>query len=329
MAAARRGDEGAFEALVEPRRAEMRAHCYRMLGSSHDAEEVLQEALLRAWRGLPRFEGRSSIRSWLFRIATNACLDELQRRSKRVLPMAVGPGGELDGAPDVETEWLEPYPAPWETEDMSATPEARYEQRESVELAFVAALQWLAPNERAVLLLREVLGFSAREAAELLQTTTAAVNSALQRARRSIEGRLPESSQQDVQRSLGDTRVRAVVDRYIDAMERADLGAVLALLTEDATWSMPPLPAWFRGHKAIAAFLEHEPLQFRWRHIATRANGQPAVACYWWVHESGCYAARTLDVLTLRGSRIESITAFIGPIHVARSGLPLELPATA
>jgi RNA polymerase sigma-70 factor (ECF subfamily) len=327
--AARRGDAGAYEALVEPRRSELRAHCYRMLGSSLDAEEVLQEVLLRAWRGLGRFDGRSSIRTWLFRIATNSCLDELQRRSKRVLPVAVGPGYDLDSASGVETEWLEPYPGPWEAEGSGATPEARYEERESVELAFVAAIQWLAPNERAVLLLREVLGFSAREAAELLQTTSAAVNSALQRARRSLKKRLPKTSQQEVQRSLGEAGVRRVVERYMEAMERADVGAVIALLTADATWSMPPLPVWYRGHKAIAGFLEHEPFQFRWRHVATQANSQPAVASYWWVHEAGCFVARALDVFTLRGSQIESITAFLDTTHVARSGLPLELPATA
>src|SRR5215211_7583324 len=187
LEAARGGDEQAFERLVEPHRAELHAHCYRMLGSMHDAEDALQETLLRAWRGLPRFEGRSSLRSWLYTIATNTSLNAIEKRPKRVLPLDYGPPSDPHrgpGEPVVESVWVEPYPdEKLGLEDGFAAPEASYEQRESVELAFVAALQHLPPNQRAVLILREVLGFSARESAKMLETTTASVNSALQRAR--------------------------------------------------------------------------------------------------------------------------------------------------
>ncbi len=212
LEAARGGDEDAYGRLVEPHRGELHAHCYRMLGSVHDAEDALQDALLRAWRGLPRFEGRSSLRSWLYTIATNTCLDAIEKRPKRVLPVDYGPPPiptTGPGEPLVESVWVEPYPD--ETlglEDGFAAPEARYEQRESVELAFIAALQHLPANQRAVLILREVLGFSAREVAETLETTTASVNSALQRARAAVDERLPEQSQQATLRSLGDERLR-------------------------------------------------------------------------------------------------------------------------
>jgi RNA polymerase sigma-70 factor, ECF subfamily len=194
------GDEDAFRRLVEPHRAELHAHCYRMLGSLHDAEDALQDALLRAWRGLGKFDGRSALRRWLYRIATNICLDALARRQKRVLPIDYGPpadgGADEDGEPLADSVWVEPYPdEALGLEDGYAAPEARYEQREAVELAFVAALQHLPPRQRAVLVLREVLGFSAKEVSESLGTTVASVNSALQRARTTVEERLPEKSQ--------------------------------------------------------------------------------------------------------------------------------------
>jgi len=324
VAAARRGDENAFRSLMEPRRAELYAHCYRMLGSAQDAEDVVQDALFRAWRGLARFEGRSSVRTWLYRVTTNACLDALGRRSHPV-PIGVGPGTSAERAVEASGPvplWLEPYPEPLEIEDARSDPEARYEQRESVELAFVVALEYLAPNERAVLLLRDVLGFSAREMSELLDTTTGAVNSALQRARGRVEGGLPRPSQQDVQRSLGDGRVREIVERYMDAMGRGDVGAVVEMLTADATWAMPPFPSWYQGPEQIAQFLERGPFQFRWRHTPTRANGQPAVAGYAWDDELGCFAAHALDVLTLQGTRIAAVTGFVDPVHIERFGLP-------
>src|SRR5881396_467083 len=255
LQAARGGDEGAFQRLVEPHRGELHAHCYRMLGSVHDAEDALQDVLLRAWRGLARFEGRSSLRSWLYTIATNACLNLIARRPKRVLPIDYAPAADPHGGPGeplVESVWLEPYPDEMlGLEGGYAAPEARYEQRESVELAFIAALQHLPANQRAVLILREVLGSSAREVAETLETTTASVNSALQRARRSVDERLPEQSQQATLRSLGDERLTEIVDGYVDAWERGDVEAVVAMLAEDAAWSMPPLASWYGGRAAL------------------------------------------------------------------------------
>ena len=329
LVAAQDGDELAFRDLMAPLRTQLHAHCYRMLGSAADADDALQEVLLRAWRGLHAFEGRSSLRSWLYRIATNVCLTLLDRRPKRMLPLDHGPPAdrpEPDGEPLVESVWIEPYPSA-ELEDGRATPEARYEQRESVELAFVAALQHLPPNERAALLAREVLGLSARETAEALETTTAAVNSALQRARRFTRERLPAASQQATLRSLGDERLRALVADYADALERGDVDALLAMLSEDATWSMPPLAQWYRGHEAIAGFLRAGPFTVRWRHVPVRANGQAAVGCYLWSEDRGRFVAYVIDVLELRGDRIAAVTGFIDAAHFPRFGLPDELPA--
>jgi RNA polymerase sigma-70 factor (ECF subfamily) len=311
--AARGGDEDAFQRLVEPRQAELRAHCYRMLGSVHDAEDSVQEALLRAWRGLARFEDRSSLRTWLYRISTNTCLDELARRPKRVLPVDYGPGADphdSPGEPLGEAVWIEPYPD---------APDASYEQRESVELAFIAALQHLAPNQRATLILREVLGFSAQEVADALGTSVASVNSALQRARETIDRKLPDQSQQATLAQLGDERARELVERYMDALRRGDVDAVVAMLSEDATWSMPPCPAWFRG-AALRAFLEEYPGRERWRHIPVRTNGQLAVGCYMWDEARGGYYAAAIDVLELRGDRIASVTAFLAPWLFSRFG---------
>jgi RNA polymerase sigma-70 factor (ECF subfamily) len=315
--AARAGGEDAFRRLVEPLQGELHAHCYRMLGSVHDAEDAIQEALLRAWRGLPRFEGRSSLRSWLYKIATNTCLDVVARRPKRVLPIDYAPAADPHqgpGEPIVESVWVEPYADErLGLQDGYAAPEARYEQREGVELAFIAALQHLPPNQRTVLILREVLGYSAKEVADTLDTTVASVNSALQRARASVEERLPEQSQQATLRALGDDGLREVVDRYVDAWDRGDVDGVVAMLTEDATFSMPPLQTWFGGREAIRIFLAGWPLSglWRWRHLFVRANGQPALAFYAWDPERETYLPFALNVLTLRGDRISDVTAFI------------------
>ena len=235
LEAAVRGDERAFEDLIAPYRAELHAHCYRMLGSLHDAEDALQDGLLRSWRGLAGFEGRSSLRSWLYRIATNSCLRMIERRPKRVLPVDYGPPTEAHGAsgePLAETVWLEPLPDGMAgIADGRAGPEARYEQRESVELAFVAALQHLPARQRAVLILRDVLGFAPAEIAEALDTSAAAVSSALQRAHRTIDDLLPEQSQQATLRALGDERLRGIVATYVEAWERNDVDAILAMLT--------------------------------------------------------------------------------------------------
>ena len=295
-----------------------------MLGSLHDAEDALQDALLRAWRGLVRFEGRSSLRAWLYKIATNTCLNQIARRPKRVLPIdsfdSVDPHDGL-GLPPLESVWVEPYPDQGlGLEDGFAAPEARYEVRESVELAFVAALQHLPPNQRAALILREVLGFSAQETADSLDTTTASVNSALQRARKTIEERLPERSQQATLRSLGDERLREVVQGYMDAMQRGDVDAVVSMLAEDAAWSMPPLAAWFSGHDALAGFLIRGPLSgdWRWRHLPAQANGQAAVGSYCWHEGEQAYLPFALDVLTLDGAQIKEVTSFITRSTISR-----------
>jgi RNA polymerase sigma-70 factor, ECF subfamily len=330
LAAARRGDESAFQNLIEPRRPELLAYCYRMLGSVQDAEDAVQEVLLRAWRGLGGFEARSSLRSWLYRIATNVSLSAIEQRPRRVLPIDYGPADPHNASPEAprEADWLEPFPDEALGVGGGPTaPETSYELRESVELAFIAALQHLSANQRAVLILCEVLGFSSREVAELLETTTASVNSALQRARKLVEERLPEHSQQATLRALGDERLRELVGRYMQALEQGDIDTVVAMLTDDATWSMPPAPAWYRGHAAITAFLTDGPFQLRWRHLRTRANGQPAVGCYAWHQETGRYVAQALDVLTLRGAQIAAVTAFTEPENFARFGLPKELPA--
>jgi RNA polymerase sigma-70 factor, ECF subfamily len=315
---ARGGDEGAFAGLVEPHRGELHAHCYRMLGSVHDAEDALQDALLRAWRGLPKFEGRSSLRSWLYTIATNACLTAIERRPKRVLPVDYSPAADPHdgpGEPLVESVWVEPYPdEKFGLEDGLAAPEARYEQREGVELAFVAALQNLPPNQRAALILREVLGFSAKEVAEALDTTVQSVNSALQRARKTVDDRLPDQSQQATLRALDDDELRQTVDSYVDAWERCDVQAVVGMLAEDATFAMPPLATWFGGREAISIFLAGWPLSgdWRWRALPVRANGQHALAFYSWDPDDEAYRPFALNVLAFDAEgRIKDVTAFI------------------
>src|SRR3954463_8420338 len=234
LESARGGDESAFGALIQSYRRELHAPCYRLLGWGQGGEGALQEAPLRAWRGLPRFEARSSLRSWLYTIATNTCLNLIAKRPKRVLPIDYGPATDPHdglGMPLSETVGMEPYPD--ETiglADGFAAPEARYEQRESVELAFVAALQHLPATQRAVLILREVLAFSAAEVAETLETTVASVNSALQRARKTVDEKLPEQSQQETLRALGDEKLREIVAAYMDALARGDVPRVVSML---------------------------------------------------------------------------------------------------
>src|SRR5207248_3797954 len=317
LAAARNGDEGAFAGLVEPYRGELHAHCYRMLGSVYDADDAVQDTLLRAWRGLRGFQERSSLRSWLYTIATNSCLNQLARRPKRVLPIDYGPSTDphvAPGEPIVESVWVEPYPD--ETlglEDGFAAPEARYEQREAVELAFIAALQHLPPNQRAVLILREVLGFSAKEVAESLDTSVASVNSALQRARAAVDERVPEQTQQETLRSIGDDGIRELVDRYVDAWERCDVEAFASMLAEDASFAMPPLASWYQGREGIAQWAAGWPLSgaWRWRTVITRANAQPAIGFYTWDEEQQAYLPFALNVLTLRGRLVSDVTAFV------------------
>jgi RNA polymerase sigma-70 factor, ECF subfamily len=318
LKAARGGDQDAYAPLVEPYRSELHAHCYRMLGSVHDAEDALQEALLRAWRGLPRFEGRSSFRSWLYTIATNTCLNLISRRPKRVLPIDYAPASDPHagpGEPLIESVWIEPYPdVGMGLEDGYASPDARYEMRESVELAFVAALQHLPANQRAALILREVLGFSAQETADALETSVASVNSALQRARKTVDEKLPEQSQQATLRALGDEKLQQIVESYMDAMQRGDVEAVVGMLADEAAWSMPPLASWYGWDlDTVRDFLRVGPLsgEWRWKHAPTRVNGQVAIGAYTWDEEAQAHLPFALDTITFEGDKIKEVTAFI------------------
>jgi RNA polymerase sigma-70 factor (ECF subfamily) len=348
---ARTGDEDAFSALVMTHRSELRAYCYRMLGSVQDAEDAVQNATLRAWRGLSAFEGRSSVRSWLYTIATNTTLDIARHRSRRELPADFGPSAG-PGAPFedevLEPVWLEPYPDEWLASvpgsrpgagagHAGTGPEARYEQRESVEIAFMIMLQQLPPLQRAVLILRDVLAFSAAEVAAQLSTTVPAVNSALQRARGAAQAGLPDRGQQATLRALGDTRLTSIAARYADALETGDVDALLSMLTQDASWCMPPCPTWFQGHEALRSWLVSDPLTQQWRHTETRANGQLAVGCYMYSPDSGAYEPAVIDVLTLSPAdgKISAVTAFVlldeqvDPAEVfARFGLPPTPPAS-
>jgi RNA polymerase sigma-70 factor, ECF subfamily len=323
LAAARAGEEQAFRRLVEPHKGRLTAHCYRMLGSLFDAEDAVQDTLVKAWRGLAGFDGRSRVGTWLFRIATTTCLNVLRSRSRRELPVDRGfrtdDPRDAVGTPLDESVWLEPFPDAVLGGRAGTDPEASYELRESVELALVAAWQHLPAKQRAALLLTEVLGFPARDAADLLDTTTPSVTSALQRARAVVAERVPEQSQQATMRTVGDAAVSAAVERFLQAMERADVDAVVGQLREDATWSMPPQPAWFAGPEAIAAFLVANPFRwFRWRYLRTRANGQPALAAYSWDEAAGRFLPHSVDVLSFRGDRIAAVVSFL---DVTRRGV--------
>jgi RNA polymerase sigma-70 factor (ECF subfamily) len=328
---AKAGDEHAFRRLVEPYRGALYGHAYRMLGSAPDAEDAVQESLLNAWRGLARFEGRSSLRSWLYRIATNATLKIIERRPKRVLPIDYGPAaepGDPVGEPLVESMWVEPAADDsLGLEGGQASPAARYELRESVELAFIAALQHLPPRQRAVLILRDVLGFSAREAAEVLEATPASIDSALQRAHQTVDERLPEQDQQATLRTLDDAALRRIINGYVEAWQRDDVDALAAMLTDEAALAMPPHATWVGGRAAIAEFLRAGPMREgnRWRLVRARANGQLAFGHYGWHEERGAFVAHAIDVLTLDGDRIAEITAFMNPEAFAGFGLPDEL----
>jgi RNA polymerase sigma-70 factor (ECF subfamily) len=325
---ARGGDGHAFGQLVGPFRPELHAHCYRMLGSVHDADDALQDTLLRAWRGLPGFDGRRPLRPWLYKIATNACLDTIASRPRRWLPTGHGPpadpGGHGPLQPLAEAVWVEPYPdQQLGLAQGYASPEARYEQREAVELAFIAALQHLPARQRAVLILRDVLGFSAKEVAVALATTTASVSSALQRARETAKAGLPGPSQQAVMRTLGDNRLRDLVRRFADALEAGRVEVIVAMLAEDASFAMPPYPGWYQGRDALSTswFMPGGP-PAGLRYVPARANGQLALGAYKLDPQRGTCLPIALDVLSLRGTRIAAITAFRTPQVFPRFGLP-------
>lgn len=335
LTAARMGDQEAFQNLVEPYRREIQLHCYRMLGSYQDAEDLVQVAFLRAWRGLDGFEGRTSFRNWLYRIATNACLNVLARRANtlRVLPEMQGaPATDMPGgARPTEIPWLDPYPDSLleGIADDTPGPEARYEMREAVQLAFVAAIQLLPARQRAVLLLRDVLGLSAAETAGLLDTTLASANSALQRARATLTQQFPAG--QPAALPSPDDGQRALLDRYVRAWEQADVHAFAALLRDDAILSMPPWPHWYRGREAIGRFFvwawRHRQYNVResdrlYRLIPTAANRQPALAVYRRMAGETDWHAHGIQVLALQDGAVASIVTFIDPRYFAPFGLP-------
>lgn len=304
-----------------------------MLGSMQDAEDAVQEALVRAWRALPRFAGRSSVGSWLYKIATNVALDAIARRPKRVVPLDYGPASDPHyGAepPVVESVWVEPFADELlDGVGELAGPAARYEQRESVELAFIAALQHLPGRQRAALILRDVLGYSAREVAGILDSSVASANGALRRARKAVHERLPDQSQQQSLRSIGDAGLQSLVDAYVRAWETGDVEGILALLTDDATLTMPPRPTWFRGHASIGTFLAEWPLSGsdrRVRLIPARANGQASHAMYRWNATESCHLPVALHVLSVRDRKIAAIDGFLEPRFVTALGLPERLP---
>jgi RNA polymerase sigma-70 factor (TIGR02960 family) len=323
LARAQAGDGEAFRELIEPYRAELLAHCYRTLGSFHDAEDMLQEALLAAWRAIGQFDGRS-LRAWLYRITTNRCLNFLRGESRRPLPAGrpdQGAGGT--GRPGSDYPWwLEPYPEAL-LGDVTPGPEARYDARESIALSFVAGLQHLPPQQRAVLVLRDVLGFTAAEAADILGTSPAAVNSALVRARAGLRA-VRDIRDVPLPKSPAET---AVVDGFVDALEHFDVGRLVALLTADARLTMPPEPLEIRGPRAIAEFLGGRPFWGQQLKIVrTRANGQPALVYYLPDPAAPLWRAGSLMVLTVRGDHVSALTRFGNLGLLARFGLPRTLP---
>jgi RNA polymerase sigma-70 factor, ECF subfamily len=328
LKAASQGDERAYAELVEAHRGPIYAHCYRMLGSVHDAEDAVQEALLNAWKALGRFETRSSVRTWLYAIATNVCLRMIERRpSPRVLPLDYGPPSDPHGPLGpllLESRMVEPYPdRELGLAEGLAGPEARYEQREAIELAFIAALQHLPGRQRAVLILRDVLGFSAAEVADALDTTATSVYSLLQRAHATIDERLPDRSQQATLRALDDKQLRAIVNRYTEAWIHNDVDTIVGMLTDTATLAMPPIVSWYRGPGPIEIMFRTVAFAPRrsWRMLPTSANGQLAVGTYE-RDSSGVYAPHGVTVLTLHGNKIDQIVAYHGPWMLERFGLP-------
>jgi len=332
VAAARDGDDAAFQRLTDPYVRELRVHCYRMLGSLHDAEDLLQETLLRAWQNLDRFEGRSSLRVWLYRIATNACLNARRSRRRQLPPRLYGPPSD-PYAPFVpateENLHLEPFPDVLLVDPDD--PEARAVAREGIELAFITAIQLLPPRQRAVLILREVLGWSANEVAELLDTSVPAVNSALQRARRTLDEEGPGSP--DVVVAETDEEEALVLERFMQAWDEADMASLATLLREDAELTMPPDPIWFAGRDAIVTWFSTSPFVFgdptrRMRMLVTRANGLPALAVYTAVGDAQEFEAYGIMVLRIAGGAVVEITGFgDGDLH-RLFGLPSAIDAS-
>ena len=317
-----------FARQTDPFRPELLAHCYRMLGSVHDAEDQVQETMIRAWRSYGEFEGRASLRTWLYRIATNACLRALENSGRRPLPSGLGRPGEYPEAPlsaaRPEVAWLQPIPDALVSAG-SADPAEVVASRQSVRLALIAALQYLPARQRAVLILRDVLRWRAAEVADLLGTTTTAVNSMLARARARLEQAAPD---QDEIQEPADPAERDLLDKYATAFQNADIPAVLRLLREDAIFEMPPEPTWFTGRELIGRFLQTRVLTEpgRFQMVPTAANGQPALASYLRDHD-GVYRAHSICVLTIAAFRIARVTSFNDPGLFRAFGLPQVVPA--
>jgi RNA polymerase sigma-70 factor (ECF subfamily) len=331
VAAAQGGDEAAFTRLTEPYRRQLQVHCYRMLGSFEDAEDLVQETLIRAWRNLSSFDGRSLVRTWLYQIATNACLDALRRRKRRILPMDLVPAGDpSDELPNpVDLPWLQPYPDHLLEPTASSLdePAAAAIEKETIELAFLIAIQALPPKQRAVLILRDVLDWSAAETASLLDTSVAAVNSALQRAHETMRTKLPAGRHAWAPATGPTEEERGVLRRYMDAHEQRDVGALASLLREDVRLSMPPIPAWFDGRQDVVTFHEgvFAPETGHIRGIPTGANRQPAAALYLRSPGDSEYRPMGLDVLRIENGRIGEITTFLEPKLFDAFGLPAVL----
>lgn len=335
IADARSGNHDAFRRLTEPHYRELHVHCYRMVGSFHDAEDLVQETFLRAWRSLATYKGRAPFRAWLYRIATNACLKEIERRPQRILPQDIGPAADpmLPPSPPIaEVIQLEPYPSALLSELAGAAPdpEAVYIFRESIELAFLTAIQLLPARQRAALILRDVLGWSAGEVATLLESSVASVNSALQRARTTLGNRLPHRGTGTTGKAVSELAQQSLLVRYIHAWDEGDMNALALLLKEDAVLTMAPAPNWFQGRSAIATFFHQ--LCFsdhpkRYRLIATGANWQPACAAYEWEAEAGHYRFSGTMALRVETGQVAEITGFGDPGLFALFGIPEFLEA--
>jgi RNA polymerase sigma-70 factor, ECF subfamily len=325
-AAAVAGDRDAFAAATLPYRRELEVHCYRMLGSLEDAEDLVQETLLRAWRRRETFRGRSTLRAWLYGIATNACLDALDHRARRLLPPSVVPPAdprEAPPAPSNEVSWLEPYPDRLldEITDTGETPDETIVARETIELAFLMAIQHLPPRQRAVLILRDVLGWSARETAAVVETTVVAGNSALQRARETLSQHLPARRLDWAPPETTAAEERSLLERYMEAWDHTDVDGLVTLLAEDARFAMPPMPAWYEGRDAIRTFFEALPFRpgaSRHIHVPTRANRQPAFAVFRADEQGGAPRPFAVEVLRIAGGLITAIDVFLQPELVGR-----------
>lgn len=326
LESARGGNQEAFAQLIEPHHHELLVHCYRILGSLEDAEDMLQETLVRAWKRLDTFEGRSSLRAWLYKVATNVCLDAIDTRKRRGLSREIYVRGDPTRPlppPSQEITWVEPFPDEMMDGQPDIYPEARYEVRESITLAFIAALQKLPGRQRAVLLLCDVMGWDSNSAAEILDMTTAAVNSALQRARETMK----KTKRKPLTIHL-DEQLSSLLTRYVAAWELADSAALVAVLREDVALTMPPIPVWFGGRADIKAFLDgylfksFEP--FKVRLVPVRFNGSPAFAVYQ-MDSSGIYRAAALHILSIENGQITEINDFLsfdGKLF-SKFGLPL------